>query len=84
MQRRATVSGMTSPHDYLDFLDGSGQTVRQRFTAALLSELDRLPLPAQFNREAMVERMAHAALEAFVNSDDHGLVVPGDPGDMEG
>ena len=72
---------MTSHHDYLDFLDGSGQTVRQRFTAALLSELDRLPLPAQFNRERMAERMTHAALDVFVDSDDHGLRVPGDPED---
>lgn len=72
---------MTSPHDYLDFLDGSGQTVRQRFTAALLSELDRLPLPAQFNRQALADEMAHAALDVFVNSDDHGLIVPGDLGE---
>ena len=68
-------AGMTSPHDYLDFIDGTGQTVRQRFTAALRSELDRLPLPQQFNRQALADEMAHAALDVFVNSDDHGLVV---------
>ena len=66
---------MTSPHDYLDFIDGTGQTVRQRFTAALRSELDRLPLPAVFDRQALADEMAHAALDVFVNSDDHGLVV---------
>jgi len=72
---------MTSPHDYLRFLDGSGQTVRDRFTAALRSELARLPLPAHFDRQALAEEMAHAALNVFVDADDHGLIVPGDPGE---
>lgn len=71
----------TSPQTYLNFLDGTGQTVRQRFTAALRAELDRLPLPAHFDRQAMAERMTHAALDVFVDSDDHGLRVPGDPED---
>ncbi|AJK69016.1 hypothetical protein [Corynebacterium marinum] len=66
---------MTSPHDYLRFLDGSGLSVHDRFTATLRSELDRLPLPQQFDRQALADEMAHAALDVFVNSDDHGLVV---------
>lgn len=69
---------MTSPHAYLDFLDGSGLTVRQRFTAALRSELDRLPLPAHFDRQGLAEDMAHAALNVFADSDDHGLQTPED------
>lgn len=64
-----------TPQNYLDLIDGSGQTVRQRFTSALRAELDRLPLPAQFDRQALADEMAHAALDVFVNSDDHGLVV---------
>lgn len=72
---------MTSPHAYLDFLDGSGQTVRQRFTAALRAELDRLPFPQQFDRQGLADEMAHAALNVFVDADDHGLIVPGDPGE---
>lgn len=70
---------MTTPQAYLDFRDGAGLTVRQRFSAALLTELERLPLPQQFDRERMAERMTHAALDVFADSDDHGLVVPGDP-----
>lgn len=70
---------MTSPQAFLAFLDGSGQTVRQRFTAALRAELDRLPLPVQFDRRRMAERMTHAALEVFADSDGHGLRAPGDP-----
>ena len=66
---------MTSPQAYLDFADGTGLTVRQRISAALLAELDRLPLPAQFDRRTLAEEMAHAALDVFVDSDDHGLVV---------
>lgn len=81
MQRRATVSGMTSPQTYLDYVDGTGQRVRDRFTAALRTELDRLPLPQQFDRQALAEEMAHAALNVFVDADDHGLIVPGDPGE---
>lgn len=71
----------TTPHEYLDFVDGSGHSVRDRFLAALLAELERLPLPARFDRERMARQMTHEVLEVFVNSDDHGLVVPGDPDD---
>ncbi|NLA55830.1 MAG: hypothetical protein GX859_05965 [Corynebacterium humireducens] len=69
---------MTSPHDYLDFLDGSGQTVRQRFTAALRAEIERLPLRAQFDRQSLAEDMGHAVCQVFVDADSHGLKVEED------
>lgn len=67
---------MTTPQAYLDFIDGSGQTVRDRFTAALRTELDRLPLPDLFDRQQLADEMAHAALDVFVDSDNHGLTTP--------
>lgn len=71
-------AGMTSPHDYLDFIDGSGLSVRDRFTAALRTELDRLPLPAQFDRQSLAEDMGHAVCQVFVDADSHGLKVEED------
>lgn len=67
---------MPTPQEYLSYIDGSGLSVRQRVSAAIYSEIERLHLPSHFDRQALAEEMTQAALDVFADSDDHGLNTP--------